>query len=283
MRKLSLKDYYKLRRLVFRNASALTVARWRYCFENGSVEDIIDVLSCYQNEDGGFGHGLDGNCLNPNSSPYITSMAVEIIEQYYQFTDKSHPVLQGILRYLASGTYATPNGWLGMASISSNNDFSHAPWFHYTPEKANDELEPQTLVQFILKYAEKESELYRKALSIKNSLPKGIEKPEPDFSNYNPSEFICWEPLPTDVVDSPDSPLYEKYRDLVEAELEGIINRLEQIQSLPYPGIDDSPEWLDIPQIISCYPSPCGFFVMQLNILKKFDRLDFALPINETL
>ena len=116
MRKLSLKDYYKLRRLVLRNANALMVSRWRYSFEGGSAEDIIDVLSCYQNEDGGFGHGLDGNCLNPNSSPYITSMAVGIIEQYYQFTDMDHPVLQGILRYLASGAYATEKGWLGQNS-----------------------------------------------------------------------------------------------------------------------------------------------------------------------
>ena len=76
-----------------------------------------------------------------------------------------------------------------------------------------------------------------------------------------------------------ESPLYEKYKDLIEAELDGIIDRLEKIQCLPYPGIDDSPEWLDIPQIISCYPSPCGFFVMQIEILERFKRLDFTLPV----
>ncbi len=278
MRKLSFKDFNKLRRLVYRNASALMVATWRYNFENGSAEEIIDVLSCYQNEDGGFGHGLDGNCLNPNSSPYITSMAVGIIEQHYQFTDKSHPVLQGILNYLSSDTYATENGWLGMAGIPSNNDYSHAPWFHYSPDTKLDEMDPQTLVNFILKYGEKDSKLYQKALSIDKSLPK--EKPEPDFSNYNPSEFICWEPMPTDVVDSPDSPLYAKYKGLVDAELDGIIDRLEKIQRLPVPGVDNNADWLDIPQIISCYPSTCNFFIMQLEILKKFNRLDFALPVN---
>lgn len=278
MRKLSLKDYYKLRRLVFRNANALMVTQWRYHFENGNAEDIIDVLSCYQNEDGGF-HSLDGNCLNPNSSPYMTSMAVGILERYYQFTDKNHPVLQGILRFLASGAYATDNGWLGMASIPSNNDYSHAPWFHYSPERAHEEMNPETLAKFILKYGEKDCPLYQKALSIYKETPK--ETPEPDFSRYDPSEFICWEPMPTDVVDSPGSPLYKKYKDLVEAELEGIIDRLEKVQTLPYPGIDDKPDWLDIPQIISCYPSPCTFFRMQLEILARFDRLDFSLPITK--
>ena len=43
------------------------VAIWCYDFEHGNAEEIIDVPSCYQNEDGGFDHGLDGNCLNPNS------------------------------------------------------------------------------------------------------------------------------------------------------------------------------------------------------------------------
>ena len=62
----------------------------------------------------------------------------------------------------------------------------------------------------------------------------------------------------------------------MEAELDGIIERLEKIQCLPVPGVDDNPDWLDILQIISCYP----FFITQLEILKKFNRLDFTLPIN---
>ena len=72
MKKLSFNDYIKLRRLVYRNATPLIFTRWRASFENGNVKDVMDVLSCYQNEDGGFGHGLDANCLNPNSSPYMS-------------------------------------------------------------------------------------------------------------------------------------------------------------------------------------------------------------------
>ena len=80
-------------------------------------------------------------------------------------------------------------------------------------------------------------------------------------------------------MDSPDSPLYPEYKDLVEAELDGIVDRLHEIQVLPVPGIDDFADWLDNRLIIGCYPSTCGFFIMQIELLKKFNRLDFSLPV----
>jgi len=283
MKKLSLDDYRKLRRLVYRGARPLEFMQWKCAFEGGNPEDTLDVLACYQNEDGGFGHALEANCWNPNSSPYITSFAISIIDGlfglHYTFADRNHPVLQGILKYLASGEYATETGWLGMSDIPTNNDYSHAPWFHYDPMKEPDMTDPKNIVGFILKYGENDSELYQKALRIEKTLPK--DKPLPDLSGYDSTEFICWEPMPTDIVDSPDNPLYPEYKDLVEAELDGIVDRLHTIQELPVPGVDDSPVKfpLDNRQIISCYPSTCGFFIMQIEILKKFDRLDFQIPI----
>jgi len=147
-----------------------------------------------------------------------------------------------------------------MESIPSNNEYSHAPWFHYSPDAKRDEMDPQKAVSFILKYGDKDSKLYQKVLLIDKAISK--EKQEPDFSNYSPSEFICWEIMPTDIVESPESPLYTKYKDLVDAELDGIVERLEKVERLPVPGVDNTADWLDIPQIISCYPSTCNFFII---------------------
>ena len=281
MKKLSLADYRKLRRLVFRWASPLIFTQWRCAFEGGDPEDVLSVLACYQNEDGGFGHALEANCWNPNSSPYVTSFAIGVIEGLfglrYAFTDRNHPVLRGILDYLASGAHATETGWLGMTGIPSNNDYSHAPWFHHDPSAPPDATDPKSIAEFVLTYGDSESALYQKALRMEKVLPK--EKPIPDFSRYDPAEFICWEPLPTDVVDSPDSPLYPEYKYLVEAELDGIVDRLHAIEALPVPGVDNFADWLDNRQIISCYPSTCGFFIMQIELLRKFGRLDFSLPV----
>ena len=278
MKKLSLDDFMKLRKLVYRGANTLIFTQWRCAFENGEPEDALSVLACYQNDDGGFGHALEANCWNPNSSPYMTSFAISIIEKLnYAFIDPIHPILQGILKYLASGAYATETGWLGMADIPSNNDYSHAPWFRYDPSAKPGATDPKNIVNFVLKYGEKDSALYQKALKIEKAIPK--EKPIPDLSGYDPIKFICWELMPTDIVDSPDSPLYSKYKDLVDAEMDGIVERLQAIHELPVPGIDDKADWLDNRQVISCYPSTCGFFIMQIELLKRFNRLDFSLPV----
>ena len=283
MKKLSLDDYSKLRRLVYRSANTMIFTQWRFAFENGDPEDALSVLACYQNEDGGFGNTLEANCWNPNSSPYITSFAISIIDGlHYTFADRNHPILKGILKYLASGSYATETGWLGMADIPTNNDYSHAPWFHYNPAAEPGVTDPKNIVGFILKYGEKDSALYKKAQIIEKTIPK--DKPIPDLSGYDPTKHIFWQPMPTDFVDSPDSPLYSEYKDLVEAELDGIVDWLHTVQELPVPGVNglgdfEDLSWLDNWQIISCYPSTCGFFIMQIELLKKFNRLDFSLPV----
>lgn len=279
MKKLSFYDFKKLHRLVCRGAHPLVFTQWKYAFEGGDPKDVLDVLACYQNEDGGFGYALDANCWNPNSSPFMTSFAINIIDGiHYTFTDRNHPILQGILKYLTFSEYATETGWLGMAGIPTNNNYSHAPWFHYDSAIEPDSTDPKNIIEFILKYGEKDSYLYQKALLIEKNLPKN--KPIPDMSGYDPTKFVCWEPMPTDIADSPDSPFYPEYKDLVEAELDGIVDRLHTIQELPVPGIDDFADWLDNRQIISCYPSTCGFFIMQIEILKKFDRLAFSIPVD---
>ena len=62
----------KAREFIYRNARPLELAQWQYHFENGSKENVLAVLSFYQNKDGGFGHALEADSWNPNSSPVQT-------------------------------------------------------------------------------------------------------------------------------------------------------------------------------------------------------------------
>lgn len=55
--KLTNQDFDAIRRWMHRNARPLDLARWQYHFESGSAEAVLQSLSAYQNEDGGFGHG----------------------------------------------------------------------------------------------------------------------------------------------------------------------------------------------------------------------------------
>ena len=66
---------------MYRNARPLDMARFRYHFENGSKEEVMKVLSYYQNEDGGFGHAVEADCWNPDSTPLHFNTASEIIRE----------------------------------------------------------------------------------------------------------------------------------------------------------------------------------------------------------
>lgn len=61
--KLTNQDFDAIRRWMHRNARPLDLARWQYHFESGSAEAVLQSLSAYQNEDGGFGHGLEADWL----------------------------------------------------------------------------------------------------------------------------------------------------------------------------------------------------------------------------
>ena len=168
MLKLSTEAFNEIRLWMYRNARHLELTLWQYEFENGSKEAVLDALSFYQNEDGGFGNTLEPDSWNPNSTPYTTNHAISILKQI-GFTDTQHPIISGILRFLDSGAYCSENGW--QFTIPTNDEYPHAPWWNFVPDDATVEFGlTAELISFILCIAEKDSALYKKALSLTERL-----------------------------------------------------------------------------------------------------------------
>lgn len=65
-----------------------------------------------------------------DSSPIQTWVATEIIKEV-GLEEKDHPIIQGILQYLASGKDFDGHTWAN--TIASNNNVPHAPWWDYDP------------------------------------------------------------------------------------------------------------------------------------------------------
>ncbi len=157
--------YEKARAFMYRNARPLELALWQYRFEGGSAENVLHALSFYQNEDGGFGHGLEADCWNPNSSPLTTQTATEIL--YAVDAPREHPIVQNTLRYLDSGKDFAPAHRQWPGSVPSNNDHPHAIWWTYKEgEEAFDYNPTAGLAAFILRYADRSSPLYKKGFAI---------------------------------------------------------------------------------------------------------------------
>lgn len=135
--------YEKARTYIYRNARPLDLARFQYHFENGSKEAVLTALSSYQNEDGGFGHALEADSWNPDSAPIQIQTAIKILEEI-DFDETEHPIVKGILNFLASGKCFDKHFWY-----------------------AKDDYNPTAaLAGFIICFADKGSTLYETGCRI---------------------------------------------------------------------------------------------------------------------
>lgn len=304
LRKISLDEFLRLRRLVYRNARPLDYTKWKFLFENGNCDDFLLVLSSYQNEDGGFGYNIECNNWNPNSSPYTVCIALDYLDTAgdYESGIKSK-IITGIIKYLNSGSYCLKDGWVGMQGIPSNNDFPHMPWFHYDSTKAveADIAVTKRLVDFILEYADKESNIYFKAEGLKERyrqcgqvLVHGYPGYDPVALNINvfdPATYPSWLPLPVYFISSPESSFYPECRHTVDMNLDTIIDSLLNTHEFQFPSdkeLDayeqsnphpDGKRWCVAEQTIGNYYWGSNFIIRDLDILRKFGRLNFDLPV----
>lgn len=264
--------FRKAEAFIYRCARPLEVVRWRYHFENGPREDVLRVLSYYQNEDGGFGHGIEADNWNPASSPISTLDGIIVLNEI-GMKDGGHPMIQGLLRYLDSGADfdAEHNQWWG--SVPSNNDHPHAYWWGYDGKDAFQYNPTAGLTAFILRFAEPGSGLYKKGETIAREAVQWYLEKETFQEEHVAANFIglyeamkekglflcdmeafleklrsqvrmsiCTDPekwdkeytaRPSHFGITPESPFYEEFAELCLAECE--FYRKKQLQDGSYP------------------------------------------------
>lgn len=159
-------DYYTAsKKFILKNSRPLDMARWNYLFENGSKEEVISALKAYQNDDGGFANALEPDCWNINSIPLQTWVATQIIKEI-NLDDKKHPIIKGILDYLSSKDEFDGHRWHGLNTVVTNDNYPHAPWWSYRQKQESTYNPTASLIGFILKYAEKDTDIYKSACEL---------------------------------------------------------------------------------------------------------------------
>ena len=158
--------YEKSRAFIYRSARPIDLAVYRHAFENAPAEDIITALAAYQNPDGGFGHGLEADNFNPLSLPMGVWKATEYIREAGGL-EPSHPIIRGILRYLESGDGFSAEHNQRANVVPSNNDSPCAIWWKCPEDGGEFKYNPTAaLAGFIVRYAEKGSEIYCKGVRL---------------------------------------------------------------------------------------------------------------------
>ncbi|MDR0958728.1 MAG: rRNA maturation RNase YbeY [Clostridiales bacterium] len=182
----------KAQRFVYRNARPIDLAQFKYHFEHSkaTVKEILDILSDYQNSDGGFGHALEADALNPYSSPIQTEAAIEILREIsvYEYYDKANTVAKGILDFLSSGECFSGKKWY--YAVPENNNYPHAQWWHCSDNYENPSTYNPTasLASFFVSNADNNHPFFKTAERIvAESIEAFMSAPMKDMH-----ELVCY-------------------------------------------------------------------------------------------
>lgn len=300
--------FEKARLFVYRNARPLDLARFQFHFENGSKEAVMNALLCYQNEDGGCGHAVEADCWNPNSIPLHSNTASDIVREI-GWEDASHPFIQGLVRFYASGTHFNGHCW--SITVPSSNNYPHAPWWHTESVSTchTDYNGTAQIAGFLVRFAPKDSSAWQLGLRV---VREAIEALAPESLNdmhtctcylrmleyveaAHAENLIEYESLkaklhtavnkliikdtsqwngynckPSQFMDSCESPFYSANRELAEYECDFILNTQLADGSWDIPW-----SWQDFPDewAISKNWWKSNNIILNLRYLRGFGRL----------
>lgn len=106
---------------------------FEFHFEGGAADAVLAELAPYQNEDGGFGHGLEPDLRTAASSAIATQQAFHIFSQID--APPSEPMVQRAVAYLLN-TFEMENAVWPIVPPAVE-DAPHAPWWTYAKSFEN--------------------------------------------------------------------------------------------------------------------------------------------------
>ncbi|PKK86954.1 MAG: hypothetical protein CVV63_02820 [Tenericutes bacterium HGW-Tenericutes-8] len=215
-------DKEAIKNKIYKQARDLEVALYNYYFEGDEPDMAVLALSLFQNKDGGF-HGVEPDLTNPNSTPFQTAYALEILvdlgyNQTYQdaFTKT---MIDKALKYLDDTLVV--DKW--PLTVLSNNDYPSAVWWKFNPNEDSSMNPTASIVASILVLSSPRKGIYKKALTLKTKIEsqylKSVTKDKHDLAclarlyqaSKNSPNHVFNEKLFKDIQESIDFGNYEGY------------------------------------------------------------------------
>lgn len=143
----------------------IEVAQYNYFFEDDSNEFVAVALSLYQNEDGGFGGDLEPDSMNPNSTPFQTSVALEILTDVGFKANTMDNNTKEIVKYATEYLIESLKNGIWVNTIPSNNDYSSAIWWKYNEEQSRYNPTASILASLLL-LLNRKNKYYQRILEL---------------------------------------------------------------------------------------------------------------------
>jgi hypothetical protein len=113
----------KARSFLDLNARLLDRLRFRFHWEGGSAEAVLQALRAYQYPDGGFGQALEPDIRCPRSQPVPMEIALDILAETWL---RGHALEEGISRWLEAASLPG-GGWPVIRADAAG--WPLAPWW----------------------------------------------------------------------------------------------------------------------------------------------------------
>lgn len=306
MRILQKSIFDSSKRFIWTHCQALTRALFTHYFERENQTGVLSNLSDFQNNDGGFGHNLEGDFELPDSSPIATSVAFQILCAIDAKSDE--PIVQKGIQYLLESYKPGRKGWISVPP--QVNNYPHADWWHYDEAQGGSVIDKNwgnptaELVGYLYHFnalvpSEFWEPLYKHTVEYLLSYSKTMEMhelfcflrfaenmPSSDFNfvkdkltnlvmksvTHDPQNWRSYSAQPLDFVNRPDSFLCEPLLDDVEKNLDFWIETIETDGTwVPAWTWDHYPQAWEKARI----QIAGRMTVTRLNILNQFNRIDY--------
>jgi len=126
MKQLSPAAFERARDSIKTEARPLDRVLFEYRFEQAPTESVLAELAHFQNDDGGFGRGLEPDVRTPASSALATGIGLRLLKELGCPAD--HPMVKQAVEFLLATFDASSKVWRVVPA--NTNEFPHAPWWH---------------------------------------------------------------------------------------------------------------------------------------------------------
>lgn len=197
MKKLSKADFDRAAAFVKSQAREVDKRLFDFYFDGGTARhelavSVLNALAAYQNEDGGFGHGIEPDFRLQASSPMATSVGLQYCTAVN--APATHPIVKKAIGYLVETFDREHHYW--PATYENVNDEPHAFWWHV------DELTPPDETRWPNPSAEILGYLHRYVSLVPADVLKQADlraeanlNSSPIISGETPQKYnvLCWE------------------------------------------------------------------------------------------
>jgi hypothetical protein len=130
--RLSREGLERARGFVEQTARPLDRALLSFALREAGQAPVLNALISYQNDDGGFGHGLEPDLATPASTAIATSVGLRALSDIG--ADASHPMVDAALGWLAAAIDPEAGVW---PIITPEVELApHAPWWSWSKDLA---------------------------------------------------------------------------------------------------------------------------------------------------